>query len=206
MNESGFWWILLAIAGYGAIHSLLASFTVKNGFKRAFGAQVYSRYYRMFFSLQAVLLFLVPLAMVSTLPDVLIFRLPQPWATLARIGQAAAIIGLLYAVMLTGAMRFLGFSQALSPESAQSRLPLVERGLYRYVRHPIYTCTLLLIWLSPVQSWNGLALNLGMTAYLLIGAQFEERKLLAEFGEDYAAYRRKTPFLIPGWRPSPKLG
>jgi protein-S-isoprenylcysteine O-methyltransferase Ste14 len=55
-----------------------------------------------------------------------------------------------------------------------------------------------LIWLLPILTWNLLALNLGLTAYVFIGAYFEERKLLLEFGESYAEYRKRTPMLIPG--------
>jgi protein-S-isoprenylcysteine O-methyltransferase Ste14 len=47
-------------------------------------------------------------------------------------------------------------------------------------------------------AWNLLALNLGLTAYILIGAYFEERKLMLEFGESYAEYREHTPMHIPG--------
>ena len=71
-------------------------------------------------------------------------------------------------------------------------------GLYRYVRHPLYTAGLVFIWLLPIMTWNLLALNIGLTAYILIGATFEERKMLNQFGEKYADYRCKTPMLIPG--------
>jgi protein-S-isoprenylcysteine O-methyltransferase Ste14 len=66
------------------------------------------------------------------------------------------------------------------------------------VRHPIYTAGLLFIWLMPVMTWNLLALNLGLSVYIVAGAIFEERKLLMEFGPGYAEYKRKTPMLIPG--------
>ncbi|NOH03709.1 MAG: isoprenylcysteine carboxylmethyltransferase family protein [Chloroflexi bacterium] len=74
----------------------------------------------------------------------------------------------------------------------------MTRGLYRLVRHPLYTFSLVFIWLTPVMSQNSLALYTGATLYLLIGAYFEERKLLRDFGEAYAEYKRKTPMLIPG--------
>jgi protein-S-isoprenylcysteine O-methyltransferase Ste14 len=77
---------------------------------------------------------------------------------------------------------------------------LVVRGLYRWVRHPLYTAGLVLIWLSPVMTANLLALNAGLTIYIVAGAMLEERKLQAEFGEAYAAYKRRTPMLIPGAR------
>ena len=47
-------------------------------------------------------------------------------------------------------------------------------------------------------TWNLLALIVGLTAYIFIGAHFEERKLLLEFGDAYAEYRRQTPMLVPG--------
>ena len=38
----------------------------------------------------------------------------------------------------------------------------------------------------------------GMTAYMLIAIQFEERDLLEFHGERYAAYRQRIPMLVPG--------
>jgi protein-S-isoprenylcysteine O-methyltransferase Ste14 len=40
-------------------------------------------------------------------------------------------------------------------------------------------------------------LYIGATLYIIIGAYFEERKLLRDFGDAYAGYKRKTPMLIP---------
>jgi protein-S-isoprenylcysteine O-methyltransferase Ste14 len=43
-----------------------------------------------------------------------------------------------------------------------------------------------------------LALNIGLSLYLYIGALFEERKLLREFGEAYHNYQQNTPMFLPG--------
>jgi len=45
---------------------------------------------------------------------------------------------------------------------------------------------------------NTLTVYVGATIYVLVGAYFEERKLLRDFGEAYAEYKRKTPMLVPG--------
>ena len=99
----------------------------------------------------------------------------------------------------TGIGSFVGLRQMLLPEDT-SPLRLVTGGFYRYVRHPLYTAGLVFIWLFPIMTCNLLALNIGLTLYIIAGAYFEERKLLLEFGEAYAEYRRKTPMLIPGLR------
>jgi protein-S-isoprenylcysteine O-methyltransferase Ste14 len=97
----------------------------------------------------------------------------------------------------TGLWSFIGIEQLLAPPD--SRPPeLVISGLYRWVRHPLYTAGLIFIWLTPVMTWNVLALSLGLSAYLIIGAYFEERKLLGEFGEAYQLYQRRTPMFFPG--------
>ena len=73
-------------------------------------------------------------------------------------------------------------------------------GLYRSVRHPLYTFSLLILWLSPSVSINSFVVYASLTVYVLIGIIFEERKLLREFGQAYADYRVSTPMLIPGLR------
>jgi len=45
---------------------------------------------------------------------------------------------------------------------------------------------------------NRLVLWVILSLYILIGAYFEERKLLNDFGVEYAEYKAKTPMLIPG--------
>jgi len=74
---------------------------------------------------------------------------------------------------------------------------LVTTGLYGYVRHPLYSAGLVFIWFSPEMTVNRLVLWIVFSFYLLIGAWFEERKLLRDFGSTYAEYKARTPMLIP---------
>ena len=90
------------------------------------------------------------------------------------------------------------------------RKGLVTSGPYSVVRNPQYFGAILFIinltsrsykevlgdvgWLGPTGTllvWLG---TLG--AYILL-ALVEEAYLAREFGEEYAVYKRKTPFLIP---------
>lgn len=203
MNHTGFWWILLAGAAYGGLHSLLAANGAKRWVGRALGQAVLQRYYRLFYSVQAGLTLLPVLWLAATLPDRIIYTIPAPWVWLTLAAQAVAATGLLVGVSQTGAFRFLGLSQLFDaspqpPADLSKPERLVTGGLYRWVRHPLYTCSFVLLWLLPVLTWNSLALNLSLSAYLVTGALLEERKLVEQFGAQYEEYRRRTPMLIPG--------
>ncbi|HMN61566.1 MAG TPA: isoprenylcysteine carboxylmethyltransferase family protein [Anaerolinea sp.] len=199
MQNTGFWWMILAVAVYGALHSLLASHAAKGWAERQFGENA-RRFYRLFFVVFALITSPVLLILVLVLPDRPLYTIPMPWVLLTLSLQGLALFGLNAAVGQTGSAAFLGLQQISHPVPLRSRAgpeQLATGGLYRYVRHPIYTTTFVLIWLIPVVTWNIFGLMLGFTIYTFIGTLFEERKLREEFGEAYEAYRRKTPMVIP---------
>ena len=196
--QTGFWWILLALAIYGVIHSVLAAHRTKEVFKNWWGESNYLRFYRLFFSIQSAVLFVPVLLLVVILPDQIIYRIPSPWVYLTITLQVLAVVGIIHTIMLTGMLRFTGVLQAVDPTQSQKPVDLVILSLYRWVRHPIYTCMFLLVWMMPVMSWNILALSIGISVYNVLGAILEERKLINEFGQAYEEYRRSTPFIIPG--------
>lgn len=187
--------ILLALAIWGAVHSWLASLTVKTLARQTLG-QPWMRAYRLAYNIVALLTLLPVLAVPAVLPDQTLYTIPFPWVLLTLAVQAAAVLMLLIGLLQTGLWSFLGLQQLLAPED-EVPARLVVSGLYRWVRHPLYTAGLVIIWLTPVMTRNALILIIGMTVYLIIGAWFEERKLLHEFGSAYQEYRRQTPFLLP---------
>jgi protein-S-isoprenylcysteine O-methyltransferase Ste14 len=180
--------LLIALALWGVVHSILAS----NFAKDMLGG---ASFYRLGYNIFAAISFVPILYLMATLPDKAIFQVPAPWSTLMRGGQLLAVLMLFIAFLQTDSLSFVGLRQLFETTGSSQ---LVTRGLYRVVRHPLYTFGLLFIWLSPTVSQNSLTVYIGATLYTLIGAYFEERKLLREFGDSYAEYKKKTPMLIPG--------
>jgi methanethiol S-methyltransferase len=121
---------------------------------------------------------------------------------LMTIGQGLAAFMVIAGVMQTGALEFAGLAQLFNAYGDSKPAGLVVDGLYSYVRHPLYTFGLVFLWLSPQMTLNRMVLWIILSIYIIIGAYFEERKLLADFGSEYAEYKSKTPMLIPHWHKS----
>lgn len=197
--------ILSAMLGFGVIHSLLASRRFKSAAQRLFGERRVAGWYRLLFNLFAPLSLVPALALVVALPDRELYRLPPPLALAALILQALAVLGMAYSLFQLDLPHFTGLRQwfgwlngrRVRSESDTSASRLVVDGLHRYVRHPLYTTSLIVLWLVSPMTANRLAFVVGATLYFYIGSIYEERKLVAEFGDAYRAYQRRVPRLIP---------
>lgn len=76
---------------------------------------------------------------------------------------------------------------------------LVERGVYRWIRHPLY-CSLFVFgagaWLKHPDLW-GAAILLALAGLVVATARIEEGENLQRFGEMYRAYMSRTRRFIP---------
>ena len=80
-----------------------------------------------------------------------------------------------------------------------NEVKLQQLGLLRYVRHPLYSATILVLVGLTVQQpdWKHLLFGLLAFLYIRVGISFEEKKLVKTFGDAYVKYRQRTPMLIP---------
>jgi protein-S-isoprenylcysteine O-methyltransferase Ste14 len=76
---------------------------------------------------------------------------------------------------------------------------LVTTGIYRYIRHPLYSSLLLLAWgiffKSP--SWSGGILVIIATVFLALTAKADEAECTKFFGTAYQEYMQRTRMFIP---------
>jgi methanethiol S-methyltransferase len=188
-------WLVFAVLIWGVIHSLTASLGAKEWVRRTLG-DTGMRYFRLAYNVFSIISFAPILWLMVVLPDRVLYQIPAPWIFLSLAGQFAAVVLLVVGVLQTDPLSFVGLRQLYEGEKRSSQL--VTRGLYRWVRHPLYTAGLLFIWLTPVMTQNTLVVIIAASVYIVVGAFYEERKLEREFGAAYSEYKSKTPMLIPG--------
>lgn len=81
----------------------------------------------------------------------------------------------------------------------ENTVNLVEEGIYRYIRHPMYASLLFLAWgifFKHPSIYSAVPLA-GATLALYLTARIEERENLDFFGSPYRAYIQRTRMFIP---------
>ena len=93
----------------------------------------------------------------------------------------------------------LGVKPALRAFDSEkpANTPFIIRGPYRWVRHPLYLFSLIIIWSCPIFTVDRLLHNGLWTVWIVIGATMEERDLVGCFGEAYRSYQKTVPMLLP---------
>jgi protein-S-isoprenylcysteine O-methyltransferase Ste14 len=178
---------------YCVLHSLLASIQVKGWMHRKMGTAF--KYYRIGYTIFSFLGLVAILIYQFSIESVL-FYLPPTWisilALLIMISGGAIML-----MMIWKYFRQLSGIKWLATEKIEARLEV--KGLHQYVRHPLYLGTFLFLW-GWFLYWPLISFFLAttiITIYTLIGLDFEEKKLIREFGNDYIEYMKKVPRLIP---------
>jgi protein-S-isoprenylcysteine O-methyltransferase Ste14 len=149
---------------------------------------------RVVLAIAALGQFVVPLIYVATGWPAFAeypFHPLQAWMGLVAFAAALVLFRLTHAQ--------LGRNWSISLET-RSQHSLVTRGLYAYVRHPMYSSFLLsaLAQVLLLPNWvAGPAGLVGIAVLFFFRVGREEALMTETFGEDYRVYMRTTARIIP---------
>lgn len=126
-----------------------------------------------------------------------IARATPQWTLLypGRPLVAAALLVVGIAIMLLGVHAFRRARTTVDPRSPEQTSRIVDGGIYRYTRNPMYLGMLIVLL-----AWVALLANLGAAVVPALFAAYitrwqiapEERALREKFGAEYEGYRRSV--------------
>lgn len=113
---------------------------------------------------------------------------------------AGLVIVIVGSLLRRHCFRMLGedFRGAVTVRPGQT---VIERGAYRFLRHPSYAAALLmhLGFVLCFTNWGSLVIvALGAPPFFAYRIRVEERTLVERIGAPYAAYMTRTSRLVPG--------
>jgi protein-S-isoprenylcysteine O-methyltransferase Ste14 len=135
-----------------------------------------------------------------------------PWKPfLPRVAVLAGIAGIVFSVLtvaiaaasgwlLEAAVHTLGKQWALAARLVEGH-KLITVGPYAYVRNPIYTGMLGMLIATGLAMEHWISLVVAVVLFivgLVIRVRSEEKLLRAAFGEEFEAYARRVPAVLPG--------
>ena len=149
--------------------------------------------------------FLLPLVMIGSLLLPLLY-LATPWLGFADYILPTWVHALGAATLALALWLFrrshadLGLNWSISLELREGH-QLIQDGVYRRIRHPMYTAIFLFSIAQGLLLANWLAGWVAFASFFplyLVRVPKEEQLMLREFGEDYKQYMKRSGRLLPG--------
>ncbi len=185
--------IVVLWSAYLLLHSLLASQTAKDwAYKNLrIGVQLY----RLLYSLISTIGIFYIFYQMLILPSYELFLSPGWLKYVSMILASWGVIILVVSFRYMSGLAFIGLKK-------EAYSGLITDGLHGYMRHPIYSGTILILigmfFYHPTDVI--LISNLVIFIYLPFGIYWEEQKLIGQFGDEYLEYKKEVPALIPRLR------
>jgi len=193
--------IILLFTLFAFSHTLLASNKTKIALAEKLGVKI--AFYRVFYNLSSLLLFIVLYA-IAPKPNVIVYDLLFPFDIITFALQVLSLIGLVWATRPIDLKEFIGTAQIerylrgeYKVEDLDERRTLRIEGAFKMVRHPIYFFSILFLGFRPTMSLFYLVMFLCIVIYFYAGSIFEERRLIKIFGDKYREYQLQVPRIFP---------
>ncbi|MBD3223595.1 MAG: hypothetical protein GF313_02630 [Caldithrix sp.] len=188
---------------YSVMHSFMSSHNWKRRVRRVAGT--WFAFYRLVFNITQTLM-LILMLMVMPRPSLELWRVEDSHRLLFRFIQAGGTLGLIIAARHFNVQEFLGINQVRrffraqwKTEETDEQYQLSDTGLFRFVRHPIYFFSLIIVAFEPQMTLFKALILMWMMIYFYIGSFFEEKRLIRETNGAYKSYQQQVSRLLP-WK------
>ena len=186
------------LVGFGVVHSVLSMDRVKAWAKAHMGRGF--AFYRLIYTLIAMGS-LLGYILLFTPYDTRLYRMPMPWMAIALGIAGLAVLLIIWCLFFAfDGLEFIGIRQIAAlggGRPPETDIPLRTDGPFGWCRHPVYFATIVYLVVQPYMTVVLMVFTVFTILYAFIGSIPEERRLLAHYGEAYAAYQRRTKRIIP---------
>jgi methanethiol S-methyltransferase len=125
-----------------------------------------------------------------------IYSVEGTWRLPLWVLQGVGVLTIVQAARALSAFELAGIHQAQGRRVAGT---LKAVGPFRVVRHPIYLGWILIVCATPTMTVNRVVFAVMSSAYLILAIPWEEKSLVAEFGDRYREYQQAVRWrLLPG--------
>jgi protein-S-isoprenylcysteine O-methyltransferase Ste14 len=190
-TQTGPMWIngLLALQ-FAVVHSLILLPTTR----RRLNDWIPTEFYGCFFCMATCLSLLLTFSGWQT-SSIVLWRFEGWSRTFVQGAYLASWVALVYALSLTGLGYQTGLSQWLTWLRGEKlpRRKFAPRGVYHWMRHPVYLAFLGLVWFTPAMTLDRATLTAVWTAYILVGSRLKDIRLEFYLGDAYRAYQSRVP-------------
>lgn len=133
-----------------------------------------------------------------------VYLINPAWMAWSKIGLPETVrwLGIGIGVLCVAGIYWLfsSIGSGITPVSATRREhKLVTNGIYRYVRHPLYTIGSSLFISFGIMADNWFIILLGTLAFIVMAIRTpkEEANLIEKFGDEYSEYMKQTGRFLP---------
>ena len=134
----------------------------------------------------------------------LVYLINPNWMNWSKIGLPESIrwLGVGIGVLCTFGIYWLfsSIGSGITPTSVtRKEHKLVTRGIYRWIRHPLYTIGSSFIISFGIMADNWFIAAFGILAFILMASRTpkEEANLIEKFGDEYREYMKRTGRYLP---------
>ena len=136
-----------------------------------------------------------------------VYLINPNWMAWSKIGLPDSVrwigVGLGVLCVLGIYWLFSSIGTGITPTSGtRKEHQLVTHGIYRYIRHPLYTVgsSLFISFGMMADSWFVAALGILTFILMAIRTPKEEANLIEKFGDEYREYMKRTGRFLPKFR------